>query len=109
MRACARSARTKALAAWLATLVLTASSSAFALDPSLELNQYAHTAWNIRDGFARGRISSIAQTTDGYLWLATEFGLLRFDGVRTVPWPPAGEQFPASDITVLAAAGDGTL
>jgi signal transduction histidine kinase/ligand-binding sensor domain-containing protein len=93
----------------LATLVLTASSSAFALDPSLEVNQYAHTAWKIRDGFARGRISSIAQTTDGYLWLATEFGLLRFDGVRTVPWPPAGEQFPASDITVLAAAGDGTL
>jgi len=34
-----------------------------------------------------GAIFGIAQTSDGYLWLGTEFGLLRFDGVRTTPWP----------------------
>ena len=68
---------------------------ASALNPSLDINQYAHTAWTIREGFFKGVIEAIAQTPDGYLWLGTEFGLLRFDGVRPVPWePPAGEHLP---------------
>ena len=83
---------------------------ASALNPSLDINQYAHTAWKIRDGFFKGAISSIAQTPDGYLWLGTEFGLLRFDGVRSVPWqPPAGEHLPSSYIRSLLAARDGRL
>src|SRR5258707_13454521 len=69
--------------------------SAVALNPALDMSQYAHTAWKIRDGFTKGTITSIAQTGDGYLWLGTEFGLLRLDGVRAVPWkPPAGEDVP---------------
>ena len=63
---------------------------AFALNPSLDVSQYAHNAWTIRDGFFKGVINSIAQTPDGYLWLGTEFGLLRFDGVRAVEWTAAG-------------------
>jgi ligand-binding sensor domain-containing protein len=62
----------------------------FALDPSLDINQYAHNAWTVREGFFNGILFSIAQTPDGYLWLGTEFGLLRFDGVRAVPWQPPG-------------------
>jgi len=70
-------------------LLVVCCPSAFALDPSLETSQYAHTAWRIREGFSKGNINAIAQTPDGYLWLATELGvLLRFDGVRTVPWQP---------------------
>src|SRR5271165_1567444 len=81
-----------------------------ALDPSLDISQYAHTAWKVRDGFSKGSISSIAQTPDGYLWLGTEFGLLRFDGVRAIPWqPPVGEELPSSDIRGLVAARDGAL
>ena len=56
--------------------------SAFALDPSLDVSQYAHTAWLVREGFTQGYIRSIAQTGDGYIWLGTGFGLFRFDGVR---------------------------
>jgi signal transduction histidine kinase/ligand-binding sensor domain-containing protein len=83
---------------------------ACAIDPSLDINQYAHTAWKIREGFSKGRVTSFAQTPDGYLWLGTEFGLLRFDGVRNVPWnPPAGEQLPSSYIRSLVAAHDGRL
>ena len=86
------------------------SSCAFALDPALDISQYAHTAWKIRDGFTRGQISSIAQTTDGYLWLGTEFGLLRFDGVKNVPWqPPTDTPLPSNYIFSLLAARDGTL
>jgi ligand-binding sensor domain-containing protein/signal transduction histidine kinase len=81
-----------------------------ALNTALDINQYAHTAWTVRDGFFKGSITSIAQTPDGYLWLGTEFGLLRFDGVRSVSWePPAGEHLPGSYIRALLAARDGRL
>jgi len=77
---------------------------------SLDVSQYAHTAWRVRDGFAKGPITSVAQTPDGYLWLGTELGLLRFDGVRAVPWqPPAGEQLPSNHIRDLLVGRDGTL
>ena len=83
---------------------------AWALDPALDVSQYAHTVWRDREGFARGAIYSIAQTPDGYLWLGTEFGLLRFDGVRAVPWqPPAGKQLPSNAVESLLVARDGTL
>jgi len=83
---------------------------AFAVDPSLDISQYAHTAWKVRDGFAKGKILSIAQTPDGYLWLSTEFGLLHFDGVRAIPWqPPDGQQLPSSFVGPLLVSHDGTL
>jgi signal transduction histidine kinase/ligand-binding sensor domain-containing protein len=83
---------------------------AHGLSPELDVSQYAHTSWTIRDGFTRGTIVAIAQTQDGYLWLGTEFGLLRFDGVRHVLWqPPAGQVLPSSYIRTLLAARDGTL
>ena len=94
---------------WL-SILLASSACAFALDPSLDVSQYAHTAWRVRDGFGKGPIHSIAQTPDGYLWLGTEFGLLRFDGVRAVPWqPPAGEHLPSSVVMRLLVSRDGTL
>jgi len=94
-----------------ATVVLLACCRcASALNPSLDISQYAHKAWTIRDGFFKGVIMSIAQTPDGYLWLGTEFGLLRFDGVRSVPWqPPAGEHLPGREIRSLLVPRDGSL
>jgi signal transduction histidine kinase/ligand-binding sensor domain-containing protein len=83
---------------------------AFALDPSLEISQYAHTTWRVREGFSKGAIFSVAQTPDGYLWLGTEFGLLRFDGVRNAAWqPPAGQRLPSNDVRNLRVARDGRL
>src|SRR5258708_26846173 len=76
----------------LPAVMLACCVCAFALDPSLDVGQYAHTAWKVRDGFAKGEIASIAQTPDGYLWLGTEFGLFRFDGVRVKPWQLPGNQ-----------------
>jgi len=94
----------------IALLSLWAGSRAWALDPALDVGQYAHTAWKVREGFASGGIIAIAQTPDGYLWLGTEFGLFRFDGVRNVPWrPPAGMSLPDDRIRALLTARDGTL
>ena len=90
--------------------VLLACRFAFPLNPNLDINQYAHTAWKTREGFTRGNIQAIAQTPDGYLWLGTDFGLLRFDGVKNVPWqPPAGQHLPSESIGSLLLARDGTL
>ena len=80
----------------------------FALNPFLEINQYAHTAWTVRDGFFNGAINAIGQDRVGYLLLATEFGLLRFDGVRAVPWP-ADEHIARGDIRAVFAASDGRV
>jgi signal transduction histidine kinase/ligand-binding sensor domain-containing protein len=91
-------------------IMLLACECAFALDPSLDVSQYAHTSWKVREGFAKGQIGWITQTPDGYLWLGTEFGLLRFDGVRVVQWqPPSGERLPSNWIGPLLVAHDGTL
>src|SRR5215475_14898341 len=52
----------------LVWMLLTCCHSVFALNPALDINQYAHTSWKIRDGFTKGTILTIAQTPDGYLW-----------------------------------------
>ena len=91
-------------------ILLASCPCAFALDPSLDVDQYAHASWTVREGFSQGIIFSIVQTYDGYLWLGTEFGLLRFDGVKTIPWePPADQHLPSSMIKSLLVARDGTL
>src|SRR3984885_11909698 len=94
----------------LVNILLACCPCASSLNPSLDISQYAQSAWTVRDGFFKGTVTSIAQTPDGYLWLGTEFGLLRFDGVRFVSWqPPAGEHLPDSFIRRLLAARDGRL
>jgi signal transduction histidine kinase/ligand-binding sensor domain-containing protein len=102
--------RTVQLSTLLSGILLAWGTGAYALDPSLDISQYAHTSWKIRDGFSKGAINAITQTPDGYLWLGTEFGLLRFDGVKNVPWQlPPGKYLPSDEITSLLAARDGTL
>ena len=91
-------------------IFLACCSYASALNPSLQVNQYVHKAWTIREGFFKSKTLCIAQTPDGYLWIGTDSGLVRFDGVRIVEWqPPAGEHLPSNFIRSLLAGRDGTL
>ena len=93
----------------LLIILLWPPRAALALNPDLEVSQYAHTAWTVRDGYTLGAVFAIAQTHDGYLWLGGEFGLFRFDGVRYVPWqPPAGQRLPDKPYSLLVTR-DGTL
>src|SRR5262252_1069981 len=91
-------------------MLLVLCPCAFALNPAFEVSQYAHKSWTASDGYFKGSVTAIAQTPDGYLWLGTDFGLVRFDGVRFVPWtPPDGEQLPAEAIQHLLVTRDGSL
>lgn len=52
----------------------------FALSPEKSIEQYVLNDWNNIDGLPQNTVTSIAQTADGYLWLGTLEGLVRFDG-----------------------------
>lgn len=58
------------------------TTRAHALNPTQRIIQYAHRTWTLRGGFTKRPVFAITQTPDGYLWLGTGFGFLRFDGVR---------------------------
>jgi signal transduction histidine kinase/ligand-binding sensor domain-containing protein len=91
-------------------LLFVLAATAWAVDPNRQITQYAHTAWRIHDGVFNGTPTAITQTTDGYLWIGTQIGLMRFDGVRFVPWKPtSGKELSSSDIFALLGARDGSL
>jgi hypothetical protein len=41
---------------------------------------YKVRLWTANDGLPQSQVSCLAQTEDGYLWIGTWFGLVRFDG-----------------------------
>src|ERR1700761_9052798 len=61
-------------------VVICLVKSAFALDPNRTISQYVLDKWGPDRGFVGGAIYAISQSSDGYLWIGTERGLVRFDG-----------------------------
>src|ERR1700722_18288439 len=59
-------------------------NTAFGLDPTRRISQYVHDKWGEDKGFIGGRIYAIRQSADGYLWIGTERGLVRFDGSKFI-------------------------
>jgi signal transduction histidine kinase/ligand-binding sensor domain-containing protein len=91
-------------------LVAVFSPRVAGLDPSRKISQYGHNMWRIQDGYLPAPPEAIAQTADGYLWVGTAAGLVRFDGVRFVPWAsPTGEKLPSDQIHSLLGTSDGSL
>src|SRR5689334_9267893 len=102
-----------ALAA-LALALLLPADPARALDPDLAITQYRHSAWRA-DTVTAGALPlntvfSIRQTHDGYLWLATQAGLARFDGVRFRMFSSqTTDQIRHNDVWTLLEDLDGAL
>jgi signal transduction histidine kinase/ligand-binding sensor domain-containing protein len=98
---------------WSTVLVLLGASALFAQQHTLEVSQYRHTSWTSQEGFFRAGISainSVAQTSDGYLWVAGTGAVFRFDGVRFSEWkPPANDSLPRRPLHRLLASKDGSL
>jgi ligand-binding sensor domain-containing protein len=87
-----------------------AASSARGLNPDIPLSRYGHDVWTSDSGLPQNSVTAIVQTHDGYLWLGTQEGLVRFDGVRFTIYD--GRNTPAfSDdfVRSLAESRDGTL
>ncbi len=97
----------KLFAAWV---VIAAAVRAGALDPKRDISQYIQTVWTTDAGLPQTSIYAVAQTGDGYLWVGTESGLARFDGVRfTVYNRRNTKELPTDYIARLLGARDGSL
>ena len=67
---------------WTALVVAMAARPAYALDPHKPPAHYVHDAWQIEQGLPQNSVNAVVQTRDGYLWVATFEGLVRYDGTR---------------------------
>ncbi len=94
----------------LALLVCAAAGRAFALDPSLLPTQYVLDNWQIPEGLPQSTAQAVARTPDGYLWVGTQEGLARFDGVKFTVFDSGNEPaLPNKDICALLVDRAGRL
>ena len=94
----------------LGLVLLLGARSASALDPAKAVSQYSLAAWSTEDGLPHNLVQAIAQTPDGYVWLATQEGLARFDGVRFTVFDRHGTaEMGANDVETLLVSRDGSL
>lgn len=95
------------LCAWL-LLVCLQSSRGTAL--AQDFRYLRHQSWSTEDGLPQNSVSQIVQTSDGFLWIATEGGIARFDGISFKNFSHSNEPaFVTDDVCCLAPGVDGTL
>src|SRR5467141_1976031 len=89
-------------------LVLCASLYAWVAAPTQA--QYRFSSWTVDNGLPQNTVYDIRQTRDGYLWLTTFDGLVRFDGVRFTVFDKSNTPAITNNrITALYEDRDGTL
>ena len=94
----------------LGTALWAWAAPAAGLDPRKAITQYGHDVWQREEGLPQNTVKAIRQTRDGYLWLATEEGLVRFDGARfTVFDSTSTPEMKVSIVTAIAEDEQGAL
>jgi PAS domain S-box-containing protein len=93
----------------LALLCATLSSSAFAVTPGAPLARYGHRVWRASDGLPPGPVRLLAQDGEGYLWIGSEGGVARFDGVRMEVFNSDNSVITANWVTALCADARGGM
>jgi ligand-binding sensor domain-containing protein/signal transduction histidine kinase len=96
---------------WEALILLLAfAPAAWALDPHRALDHFGHQVWRTDSGLPQNTVHSILQTRDGYLWLGTDGGLVRFNGLDLVTFDAENTpQFASDTVYDLLQDGSGTL
>ena len=82
---------------------------ALALDPDTPLAACSVEIWGARRGLPGSLVRAFAQTSDGYLWIASYGGVARYDGARLVTLPEPGPRPRIFDIQTLDLDPQGTL
>ncbi len=105
---------TRFAAGWLAIFaglmaLLAPAIHAADLDPQLPLTQFGIDTWDGSDGLPQIRIRAIVQTRDGYLWLGTANGLVRFDGINFTTFGIHTRSLKDNEIAGLVEGDDGAL
>jgi signal transduction histidine kinase/CheY-like chemotaxis protein/ligand-binding sensor domain-containing protein len=92
-------------------IVLVCSTGlAYGLDPRVNIDQYGHDTWTSQNGLPGEAVYQILQSPDGYLWLRTSAGLVRFDGVRFVLMDPiVGNRSVDEPVKAICTGADGDL
>ena len=90
--------------------VLAESSFPPGLKPDVPFHEHVHRDFFVRDGLPSNWINDIAQTRGGLVWIATDNGLVRFDGLRfSVIDGETTPQLPSNETRVLYESRDGSL
>src|ERR1700730_13944878 len=85
-------------------------SKLLADERNLRLSEYVHSSWQTADGLPQNAAQAIAQTPDGYLWIATQEGVVQFDGVRLRVFDrKSTPEIKNNDIRALCVTRDGSL
>jgi len=85
-------------------------STAWCLDPHKPISQYVHTVWASEQGLPQNSIQALLQTRDGYLWLGTQEGLVRFNGVEFKVFSKTNtDEFKHNDVRMLYQDREGVL
>ncbi|MGB6689338.1 MAG: two-component regulator propeller domain-containing protein [Terracidiphilus sp.] len=103
--------KARKLGRWLAAILLVAGAfPGRALEPSTPLANLMRQSWAMENGLPQNTVQALAQTRDGFVWLATEVGLVRFDGNGFATFDTTSTlALPGSDVRCLLASGDGAL
>jgi ligand-binding sensor domain-containing protein/signal transduction histidine kinase len=90
----------------LIPVLLLCAGGAGGLDPERPGYEFARRAWQTDSGLPQNTVHSIAQTADGYVWVATEEGLARFDGLGFKIFDRQNTPaLKSNDVRALLAAG----
>lgn len=78
--------------------------------PTDQISEYVHNSWRTEDKLPQNSVTAILQTRDGYLWLGTQEGLVRFNGKDFyVQNKTNNAAFKLNDIRALVQDGQGNL
>src|SRR2546425_5772923 len=95
---------------WCLAVVTVLLWAELASAADLAARGWSSRLYRAEDGLPASLIFALAQDRDGYLWLATPSGLVRFDGLQFVTWGAHGEPpLPYREVRSLLADRDGAL